>query len=135
MTTSYIIGTNERITMRTPELYDTHSIDSRATVNQLAAANADKRCDYFFTYTCNQKDTLGVCHIWNWCESEEATTLIHNKHSAGHARNLSVTEMLMQILLYKPVSTSFTFVYIPTSPMGMRPILRMKSISQRIGAM
>ena len=55
-----IIGTNERITMRTPELYDTHSIDSRASVNQLAAANADKRCDYFFTYTCNQKDTLGV---------------------------------------------------------------------------
>ena len=76
-----IIGTNEVIRLHTPDLYDTHSIDSRATVNELAAANGKRRCDIFFTWTCNQKDTFCVDKIWNWCESEESNKLIHNKYN------------------------------------------------------
>ena len=76
-----IIGTNEDIRLRTPDLHDTHSIDSRATVNQLAAANGKHRCDLFFTWTCDQKDTLCVNDIWSWCESDEAVKLICNKYN------------------------------------------------------
>jgi hypothetical protein len=51
---------------------DTFAVDSRATVNQLAAANDRHPCELFFTSTCNQKQTFAVQKIWEWAESDEA---------------------------------------------------------------
>jgi hypothetical protein len=61
-------------------VYDSFAIDSRATVNQLAAANARHPCELFFTFTCNQKQTFGVHKIWEWVESDQA---LHNIASVG----------------------------------------------------
>jgi hypothetical protein len=58
-------------------VYDSFAIDSRATVNQLAAANARHPCELFFTFTCNQKQTFGVRKTWEWVESDQAFRNFH----------------------------------------------------------
>ena len=60
-------------------IYDTYAIDSRATINQIAAANARKTVDVFFTWTCNQTHTFAVRKITEWIESNEAITSILRK--------------------------------------------------------
>jgi hypothetical protein len=52
-------------------VYDSYPIDSRATVNQLAAANARQTNDIFFTWTCNAKQTFGVRNITAFVESRD----------------------------------------------------------------
>jgi hypothetical protein len=42
-------------------VYDSYSIESRATVNQISASNARyPAVDMFFTWTCNQRKTFGI---------------------------------------------------------------------------
>jgi hypothetical protein len=52
----------EDIRMRDKEntVYDSYSIESRATVNQISASNARYPVDMFFTWTCNQRKTFGI---------------------------------------------------------------------------
>jgi predicted GIY-YIG superfamily endonuclease len=57
-------------------LYDYQYIDSRAAVNQLAAANGKRSCDLFFTFTCNQTKTMGVHLLTTWARSEEAINAV-----------------------------------------------------------
>jgi hypothetical protein len=57
---------------RNEPLYDSQYIDSRAAVNQLAAANGKRACDLFFTFTCNQTKTIGVRLLTAWTRNEEA---------------------------------------------------------------
>jgi hypothetical protein len=54
-----------------PRLYNSEQIDSRKTVNQLAAACARKKSDYFFTWTPNASGTPGVHVITEWLRSKE----------------------------------------------------------------
>ena len=60
-------------------LYDSQYIDSRAAVNQLAAANGKQDCDFFFTFTCNQTKTMGVCLLTAWIRSEEAINSVQRE--------------------------------------------------------
>lgn len=53
-------------------VYDEQAIDTRATVNRLAAANARKPVDLFFTWTNNQSQSFATRGITKWVESEEA---------------------------------------------------------------
>ena len=66
-------------------VYDSFAIDSRATVNQLAAANARHPCELFFTFTCNQKQTFAVRKIWEWVESDQALRNIAGVGTEGNA--------------------------------------------------
>ncbi len=43
-------------------------MDSRQTVNQLAAAIAEKQATYFYMHTCNQKNHFGVRKIKAWLD-------------------------------------------------------------------
>jgi predicted GIY-YIG superfamily endonuclease len=60
-------------------LYDSQYIDSRAAVNQLAAANGKRACDLFFTFTCNQTMTMGVRLLTEWTRSEEAIDIVRRE--------------------------------------------------------
>ena len=51
--------------------FDTDSVDSRPTVNKLAAAVADKQATYFYTQTANALDHFGLSEIKRWIESDE----------------------------------------------------------------
>lgn len=64
----------EGIQMRDKEdpVYDEQMIDTRATINQLSAANARQQVDLFFTWTNNQTDTFGCRKIAQWINSDEA---------------------------------------------------------------
>jgi hypothetical protein len=53
-------------------VYDTFAVNSKSTVNQLAAANARHPCELFFRFTCNQKQSIAVQNIWKWVESDKA---------------------------------------------------------------
>jgi hypothetical protein len=68
-----VVG-NEGLRMQDKDepVYDSYCIDSRATVNQIAAANGKTASDLFFTWTANQKQTVGLRLIFAWTESEEA---------------------------------------------------------------
>jgi hypothetical protein len=52
----------EGIGMRDEEdaVYDSYSIESRATVNQISTSNARYPVDVFFTWTCDQRKTFGI---------------------------------------------------------------------------
>ena len=52
-------------------LFDTDAIDSRPTVNKLAAAVAEEQCTYFLTLTANQKDHFGLGKLKEWMEGNE----------------------------------------------------------------
>lgn len=64
---------------------DSFAINSRATVNQLAAANARHPCELFFTFTCDQKQTFAVRKIWEWVESDQALRSITGVGVKGDA--------------------------------------------------
>ena len=53
-------------------MYDESITESRATVNKISARNVRSPVDFFLTWTCNQKDTLGVKKIREWLESDDA---------------------------------------------------------------
>ena len=65
-------GKNQfRISTDDPRLYDGEQIDSRKTVNQLAAACARKKSDFFYTWTMNASSTPGVRIITEWLRSKK----------------------------------------------------------------
>ena len=69
-----------RMSCQDDPVYDEQAIDTRATVNQLAAANARQPVDFFFTWTNNQKETFGCRKISEWIESEEAIEMHLKKY-------------------------------------------------------
>ena len=56
--------------------FDTDSVDSRPTVNKLAAAVADKQATYFYTHTANALDHFGVSQIKRWIEGDDVMDLL-----------------------------------------------------------
>ena len=60
-----------KINTDSPACYDGEQVDSRKTVNQLAAACAKKPAHLFFTWTMNGTQTPGVRLITKWCRSDE----------------------------------------------------------------
>lgn len=65
---------NEGIRMRCDDedVFDTCSIDSRKTVNQLASVLRRKPCHFFYTFTPNEKECIGLRLIEEWTKSQEA---------------------------------------------------------------
>ncbi len=53
-------------------------VDSRQTVNWLAAAIAEKQATYFYTHTCNQKNHFGVRKIKAWLDDPGTLDVICN---------------------------------------------------------
>jgi hypothetical protein len=82
-------------------LFDTSAIDSRAVVNQLAAANARSQVTFFFTWTCNQRESLGCKAITEYVESEEAIensgfTNLHERTLVRHALRSSAAILTLR---------------------------------------
>ena len=69
-----IVGTNTGIALRedSSSHFNVDSVDSRPTVNKLAAAVAEKQVTYFFTHTPNASDHFGLAPIRDWICSDEA---------------------------------------------------------------
>ena len=67
-----------RINTDDPRVYDSHQLDSRKTVNQLAAAGARKKNDLFFTWTMNGTKTPGVRLITEWLRTDELVDIVIN---------------------------------------------------------
>ena len=69
-----IVGTKSGIALREDNFshFNVDSVDSRPTVNKLAAAVAQKQVTYFFTHTPNDSDHFGLVPIRDWICSEEA---------------------------------------------------------------
>ena len=55
--------------------FDTDSVDSRSTVNRLAAAVANKQATYFFTHTANMLEHFGLAPIKEWIDSDDAANM------------------------------------------------------------
>ena len=64
-------GRGMRATGKEP-VFDTDSIDSRAVVNRLAAALAQRGATFFYTHTVNQCDHFGLRRLKEWIDSDEA---------------------------------------------------------------
>ena len=86
-------------------LYDSQYIDSRATVNQLAAANGKRGCDLFFTFTCNQTKTMGVRLLMTWTRSEEAIDSVR-RGAIGTGCVIEETDLKERIAIAKALEES-----------------------------
>ena len=73
-----IVGTESGIALREDNTshFNVDSVDSRPTVNKLAAAVAEKQATYFFTHTPNASDHFGLAPLRKWLCSDEA--LVYN---------------------------------------------------------
>ena len=80
-----IVGTETGIALRenSSSHFNVDSVDSRPTVNKLAAAVAEKQVTYFLTHTPNASDHFGLAPIRSWIDSEEA--LVANGADLGDA--------------------------------------------------
>lgn len=58
----------------------TETQDSHKAMMNLAAASVRKPLDAFLTYTCNQSDHPGICHLHKWKESQEWTKTLDGYH-------------------------------------------------------
>ena len=69
-----IVGTKSGIALRedNTSYFNVDSVDSRPTVNKLAAAVAEKQATYFFTHTPNASDHFGLAPLREWLCSDEA---------------------------------------------------------------
>jgi len=69
-----IIGTKDGIALQEggTSHFNVDTVDSRPTVNRLAAAVAEKKVSYFFTHTPNASDHFGLAPIREWVCSDEA---------------------------------------------------------------
>ena len=69
-----IMGTRDGIALQESGTshFNVDTVDSRPTVNRLAAAVAEKKVSYFFTHTPNASDHFGLAPIRDWICSDEA---------------------------------------------------------------
>ena len=72
-------------------IFDSDSVDSRPTVNKLAAALGEQMATLFFTHTCNMKHHFGMRILKRWLDSNEAIREV--AQSIDESRDFSYFEL------------------------------------------
>jgi len=117
-----IVGTKSGIALREDNFshFNVDSVDSRPTVNKLAAAVAEKQATYFFTHTPNASDHFGLAPIRAWICSDEAI-VAHGGNFCDLKQYEEIREALRQaagiVLLRNWMETAVIYMeYINHSP-------------------
>jgi len=117
-----IVGTKSGIALRedSNSHFNVDSIDSRPTVNKLAAAVAQKQVTYFFTHTPNDSDHFGLAPIRYWICSEEALIANGgNPYDAVQSEEVSLAlrQAACSVFLRNWMETAIIYMnYISNSP-------------------
>jgi len=73
---SEVVHTNFGPKMTSQDSYDVDLIDSRATLNKLAASCAEKQPTYFYTTTCNMLEHFGIGKVKRWIDGDDILDFI-----------------------------------------------------------